>query len=41
MPELVEHLTIRAFNAIEEPETCAEFIREHRRVLENLVIKLR
>jgi len=35
MSEIAEHLTIRAFKAMDEPETCSEFIREHRRVLED------
>ncbi len=39
MSEIAEHLTIRAFKALEEPETCAEFIREHRRVLEDYGIE--
>lgn len=33
-----EKLLIRAFRAPDEPETCEEFLREHRRVLEDFGI---
>jgi hypothetical protein len=33
-----DQLTIRAFWAPDEPETCAQFLREHRKVLEDLGI---
>lgn len=33
-----DQLTIRAFWAADEPETCAQFIREHTKVLEDLGI---
>jgi len=39
MAEIVEHITVRAFKAVEEPETCAQFIHEHRRVLEDFGIE--
>lgn len=34
----MEKLSIRAFRAVDEPETCEEFRREHRRVLEDFGI---
>ena len=34
----MEKLLIRAFRAVDEPETCEEFRREHRRVLEDFGI---
>ncbi len=34
----MEKLMFRAFRAVDEPETCAEFMREHRRVLEDFGI---
>ncbi|MBL7944539.1 MAG: hypothetical protein JNN32_00645 [Flavobacteriales bacterium] len=34
----MEKLLIRAFRAVQEPETCATFLREHRKVLEEFGI---
>jgi hypothetical protein len=34
----MNNLTIRAFKAVDEPETCAQFIAQHRKVLEDFGI---
>ncbi|MEZ4738192.1 MAG: hypothetical protein R2818_02285 [Flavobacteriales bacterium] len=34
----MEQLTFKAFRAISEPELCAEFLRQHRKVLEDFGI---
>ena len=36
--EKIERITFKAFHAPDEPELCAEFLREHRRVLEDFGI---
>lgn len=35
----VHHIAIRAFRAVDEPETCSEFLRQHRKVLEDFGIE--
>jgi len=35
----METIRIRAFRAVEEPDTCAEFLRQHRKVLEDFGIE--
>lgn len=36
--ESIDRITLKAFRAPDEPELCAEFVREHRRVLEDFGI---
>lgn len=35
----IERIKIRAFKATDEPETCAEFLRQHRKLLEDFGIE--
>lgn len=39
MHRSADHISVRAFRAPDEPETCAQFVQEHARVLEDFGIE--